>query len=117
MSYTPTTWVNGDTITAVKLNKIEQGIADAGSGGGGGALIVHDESATLDTTWQDIWDAASTGLVAISIVSSTEIDFDLVTAIIKDESDPNDPYYGVNTSSGAMYSTTTPNGYPADSNA
>lgn len=28
MSYTPTEWVNGDTITAEKLNKIEQGIAD-----------------------------------------------------------------------------------------
>ena len=32
MSYTPTTWVTGDTITATKLNKMEQGIADAGGG-------------------------------------------------------------------------------------
>lgn len=31
-SYTPTTWVNGDIITAVKLNNIEQGIANAGGG-------------------------------------------------------------------------------------
>lgn len=31
MSYTPTTWSTGDTITASALNKIEQGIA--GSGG------------------------------------------------------------------------------------
>lgn len=30
MSYTPTTWVTGDTITATKLNKMEQGIADSG---------------------------------------------------------------------------------------
>ncbi len=30
MAYTPTTWVTGDTITAVKLNNMEQGIADAG---------------------------------------------------------------------------------------
>ena len=29
MSYTPTTWANGDTITAEKLNKMEQGIAGA----------------------------------------------------------------------------------------
>lgn len=28
MAYTPTNWQNGDVITAVKLNKIEQGIAD-----------------------------------------------------------------------------------------
>lgn len=33
-NYTPTTWVNGDIITAVKLNNIEQGIANAGGGGG-----------------------------------------------------------------------------------
>lgn len=31
MSYTPTTWQTGDTITAAGLNKIEQGIANAGS--------------------------------------------------------------------------------------
>lgn len=34
MSYTPTTWTTGDTITATAMNKIENGIADAGSGGG-----------------------------------------------------------------------------------
>lgn len=33
MSYTPTTWTTGDTITASALNKIENGIADAGGGG------------------------------------------------------------------------------------
>lgn len=30
MSYTPTVWANGDTITAAKLNKIEQGIGNIG---------------------------------------------------------------------------------------
>ena len=30
MSYTPTTWTTGDTITATKLNKLEQGVASAG---------------------------------------------------------------------------------------
>lgn len=33
MSYTPTTWTTGDTITATALNKIENGIANAGGGG------------------------------------------------------------------------------------
>ena len=32
MSYTPTTWATGDTITAAALNKMEQGIASAGGG-------------------------------------------------------------------------------------
>lgn len=35
MAYTPTTWVTGDTITATKLNKLEQGVANAGGGNGG----------------------------------------------------------------------------------
>lgn len=30
MSYTPTTWTTGDTITASAMNKIENGIANAG---------------------------------------------------------------------------------------
>ena len=40
MSYTPTAWKNGDTITAEKLNKIEEGIEDSSSGGAE-PLIVH----------------------------------------------------------------------------
>lgn len=31
MAYTPTVWATGDTITAEKLNKMENGIAGAGS--------------------------------------------------------------------------------------
>lgn len=34
MSYTRTIWVNGDVVTAAKLNKMEQGIADAQNSGG-----------------------------------------------------------------------------------
>lgn len=58
MSYTPTTWVTGDTVNATKLNKIENGIANAGS-----ALICNsswDEDVSgyvLDKTAQEIYDA------------------------------------------------------------
>ena len=31
MSYEPTTWKAGDTVTSAKLNKMEQGIANSGS--------------------------------------------------------------------------------------
>lgn len=30
MAYTPTTWVTGDTVTATKMNKLENGVANAG---------------------------------------------------------------------------------------
>lgn len=58
MSYTPTNWTTGDTITASSLNKIEQGIANAGS-----ALICNLEynddlgEHTLDKTAGEIYNA------------------------------------------------------------
>ena len=52
MAYTPNTWATGDTITAQKLNNMEQGIANAG-----GVLIVNVSNDTLDKTWQEISDA------------------------------------------------------------
>lgn len=39
MSYTPTNWSTGDTITASSMNKIENGIANASSGIGYDAII------------------------------------------------------------------------------
>lgn len=57
MSYEPTQWSAGDTVTSAKLNKMEQGIA-----ANGGILIVHvieneNNPTTLDKTWQEIHDA------------------------------------------------------------
>ena len=51
MSYTPTTWTTGDTITATKLNKMEQGIASAGGGVSG---LCTDTSGTLDKSYNDL---------------------------------------------------------------
>ena len=62
MSYTPTTWATGDTITATKLNKMEQGIAGAGS-----ALFCNSSFSqtvgdyVLDKTVQEIYDALLAG--------------------------------------------------------
>lgn len=62
MSYTPTEWNTGDTITASALNKIENGIANAG---GGGALIVTTSDiggeTVMDKTVQEIHDALMSG--------------------------------------------------------
>ena len=60
MAYTPTTWSTADTVTATKLNKMEQGIANAGS-----ALICNCTSNAsgyaLDKTVQEIYDALGSG--------------------------------------------------------
>lgn len=52
-SYTPTTWVNGDIITATKLNNIEQGIANAG-GGGGSSDFSTAEVTIINNTGDDL---------------------------------------------------------------
>ena len=61
MSYTPTTWTTGDTITASAMNKIENGIANVGS-----ALIVQTSyvngNLTLDKTIQELYDATIAGI-------------------------------------------------------
>ena len=44
MSYTPTSWNTGDTITAAAMNKIENGIANAGGGGFDAVLTAHKSS-------------------------------------------------------------------------
>lgn len=58
MAYTPTTWANGDTIDATKLNKIEQGIA------GATPMIIECSSTTtrtLDHTYAEIYNALNSG--------------------------------------------------------
>lgn len=44
MSYTPHTWIDGETITAAKMNAIEEGIEDAAESGGDGydAILRYD---------------------------------------------------------------------------
>ena len=79
MSYTPNTWTTGDTITATKLNNIEQGIANAG---GGGAMIVTStydgdtDKWVLDKTAQEIYDAFMGGTpVYIKVQYGTTSDY------------------------------------------
>lgn len=67
MSYTPTTWTTGDTITATKLNKIEQGIADAGGGVSG---LVTDTSDTLDKSYNDIDAMITAGVLPFLIINN-----------------------------------------------
>lgn len=56
MAYTPTTWATGDTITASAMNKIENGIANAGSG-----VIITDNGTALDKTYAEIYDLVNSG--------------------------------------------------------
>ena len=75
MAYNPTTWECGDTITAEKLNNIEDGIQEALEccGGGGGSasslevgMTIDGEDAILNKTWQEIYDAFPNVFLSIS---------------------------------------------------
>lgn len=59
MSYTPTTWTTGDTITASAMNKIEQGIANGGSGALICTIAYNDDldAMAMDKTVQEIYNA------------------------------------------------------------
>lgn len=50
MSYTPNTWATGDTITAAKLNSMEDGIANAGGGWDAIIRLTHAENSGYDDT-------------------------------------------------------------------
>lgn len=68
MSYTPTEWATGDTITAEKLNKMESGIANAGGGDMFVATISVDAgtgTATADKTHTEIVAAKNAGKLCV----------------------------------------------------
>lgn len=58
MSYTKREWATGNVVGAVDLNRMEEGIEDAGSGQ---ILVVNvtdsGSTTTVDKTWQEIYDA------------------------------------------------------------
>lgn len=75
MAYEKQNWVCGDTLTAEKLNHMEDGIEDA-SQSGGDKLIIRvsnvttegeDVKTTFDKTWQEVHDALANGNTAIII--------------------------------------------------
>ena len=63
MSYTPTNWQTGDTVTAEKLNKMEGGIELAND-----AFVIkltptnQDFSGTIDKTYDEIVAAVNSGV-------------------------------------------------------
>ena len=110
MSYEKQTWTTGDTITAEKLNHMENGIEN------NGPLVVNattsNEVVTLDKTWQEIYDAFP-NVCVIARLSSTEY-FKVPLATIGCEGN----VYGIQI--GGMFSqpfsSNSPNDYPSNGN-
>lgn len=62
MAYTKTNWKDGDVISAEKMNKIEQGIEDAGASGGSDNVFMFDDN----TTYTDALHAADSGKAVLA---------------------------------------------------
>ena len=70
MAYEPTVWKSGDTVTSAKLNKMEQGIANAGGSEVVvvGIEVVNTESgatATFDKTFAELKTAHEGGAIML----------------------------------------------------
>ena len=87
MSYTPTSWTTGDTITASALNKIEQGIANAGGGGGGTQITatMDQTGLTLDASYNELKQILLSGSTPFFIMAMGDIEQDGYEDISRNE--------------------------------
>lgn len=75
MSYTPTTWVTGDTITATKLNKMENGIASAGGGFSQYTATKSGNAIELSCSYNDLISDISAGKMPYVVYSGGNVSF------------------------------------------
>ena len=113
MSYNKTTWSAGDTITAEKLNKMEDGIASGGSGSTELYLIgitQDNDTLTMDKTWKEIYDAADDGKypIAVQKMIPGRISFFTIGAVYSDSEN-----YYVMLIDGDEFITGSENDYPS----
>ena len=118
MAYEPTVWKSGDVITSTKLNKLENGVADAGGGTGGGVLICHinEDTMSLDKTWNEIKSAASTSVVIALSGDEYETNIGILKSVGIDTDEDDNPIYvaAISNLEGylARYVATSADGYP-----
>lgn len=76
MSYTPTNWKTGDIVTSEKLNKLENGVADAGGSGWLVVGVTDDGTASIcNKTAGEILSASPFVLFYESIEGNGAVEF------------------------------------------
>lgn len=77
MSYTPTNWQTGDTVTAERLNKMEQGIKNADSFI---VTITQETFYVADKTYHQISDAVTAGNSIYAVYSGMVLYLSTITS-------------------------------------
>ena len=115
MSYTPTEWQRGDIVTSQKLNKLEQGVANAGGGGVFYVtmVIAGEDPIILNKTWKEIRDAAQSSLVICKRTYEDEDSCDFTYLAGYAEGGNGDPYT-IHFASDETYVAETENDYPSE---
>ena len=111
MSYTKQTWVTGDTITAEKLNHIEDGVADSGSVFN---INVTEEGTTwtMNKTWNEIKNAFLSGkMLVVSLPNGIDEKY---TTVVEIRTQVNDSQYYVDTASSNYFCALSADGYPEE---
>lgn len=109
MSYNKRTWANGNVVGAVDLNRMEQGIEDAGSGNWLIVTTSGTDVITMDKTWQEIYDAFPNVILNYSDEYSSGKRLILIVY-----QDTEDELYAVALSDNAViFNTNSATGYPS----
>lgn len=106
MSYTPTEWKTGDVVTSTKLNKLEQGVANAG--GGSGVLVVNVNDGALDKTWQEIHDAG----FAVTFGDGIDSGYMICVSIYAEEEEYGVSFWTFGVSEPMLFIASSATGYP-----
>ena len=93
MAYNKTNWKSGDVVTSEKLNKMENGIVDAGKGLS--IIVAHynGDTQSLDITPNDIFDDNNNAIAwpVVLSINNGEIYLDSVNTVCRFETG----FYGI----------------------
>ena len=107
MSYEPTVWKTGDVVTSEKLNKLENGVANAGGAMIVTATVTMQGDIILNSTFKEIAMAFSITPVFVTWATDAASNFYPVTGLTGTETQ-----FTVKTIDNTDFSTDTIEGYP-----
>lgn len=102
--YTPTNWIDGDIVTEQKLNKLEQGLEDAGCKIAVINVLATTDGAdtvyTPDKTFAEVMELIEDGYVPVYVIGNSTARLVTLPTIVF--TDPEDERYSIQIDLGAQ---------------